>query len=288
MCFRFGHHTPTARPNGLDWQPVLQLSEEALTVCAKVRHQYSSHLSNCPYCEGIQDESSKLVEKKIHANQLPEFMAQTARLSRQLNQEKMLQAYQDKNNQKAIEYAHQLLQYNRQNALAYFILGASYYRKREYDRAINSLTTAIYRGYSPVSEAYYIRALIYEKKRLYQKALADVAEQLQAEQLQIKKDVRRLIKGQALQQRLHQLVERQAAMKLWRKATIPFMGIGVLPVFLVVLYFDTITAFLILFLAMASYFWFGFKFIYQRNSSPRKAIGIQPVHHPSRRTQRKK
>lgn len=220
VCFEAGHSLPTARPDARAWKAELWLPEEALAHCKMVKqHRYSSHLDQCPYCEQALAKPSQPMSKAVYAHQLPELIAQTGRSYEQVNQQQMLNAYRYKDSQKTIEQARKVIQCNRYNSLAYYILGNSYYRKGEYARAVNALTTAIYRNYSPVSEAYYQRALVYKAKRAYHKALADVEQQLRTEQ-----DPNRLHKGQMLEKELNQIIEEGA----WLHQSPSYWGIAIL------------------------------------------------------------
>ncbi|MGH8559197.1 MAG: helix-hairpin-helix domain-containing protein, partial [Methylococcales bacterium] len=51
-CFEDGHGNPHARPDGTEWQNVIDEAEAALSVCSRNdQHRYGDHLKNCPWCE---------------------------------------------------------------------------------------------------------------------------------------------------------------------------------------------------------------------------------------------
>ena len=87
QCFEEGHTKPQVRPDARTWQSVLRDAEAALVSCStNAQHHYSSHLSDCPWCERTAQlhgrdpfPSQEAVRRREHLQPLSPRKAPTPR-----------------------------------------------------------------------------------------------------------------------------------------------------------------------------------------------------------------
>jgi len=222
-CFINGHQQPFLRPLAHDWMGYLKTAEENLTTCQSGRHVYSNHHLVCPKCHQQRFEPIKHIFKPSSINQdLLRLMAQGIQSYEERDVQAVFRAmtqviayenppaeayayrawayYQRKDYQKAISHTEITLAQEPNNALAHYILGASYNQQGHYQQAEVALTEAINLKYEPIAEAYYERALAHRNMANTKAAIEDVNQQLQTEQDKIRR-----IQGKKLQQELSQV-----------------------------------------------------------------------------------